>query len=95
MREFKVFEHNEIIAVLVVSNKFEQPSVNVDSYKLHMNGKAISGDWMKQKLKKIISQREEEEEKKGVEGERSNLHTQEKHGSAPPAMLAIQAWKNY
>lgn len=62
MREFKVFEHNEIIAVLVVSNKFEQPSVNVDSYKLHMNGKAIPGDWMKQKLKK--NNREKKKKKK-------------------------------
>lgn len=66
MREFKVFEHNEIIAVLVVSNKFEQPSVNVDSYKLHMNGKAIPGDWMKQKLKKIIERRRRR--KKGGRG---------------------------
>lgn len=51
MGELKVFDQNEIIAVSAVSNKFEQPSVNVDSYKLHMNGEVIPGDWMKQKLK--------------------------------------------
>lgn len=36
--ELKVFGQNEIIAISVVSNKFEQPGVNVDSYKLHING---------------------------------------------------------
>lgn len=37
VREFVVFDQNEIVAVSVVSNKFEHRSVNADSYKLHMN----------------------------------------------------------
>lgn len=32
-REFAVFDQNEIVAVSAVSNKFEHPNVNADSYK--------------------------------------------------------------